>query len=129
MIAKLEIYVLLLLALVGVLTGGYFYIRHQGIVIERAAEKIRTDAATATAAADYRAQVDKNADLSAKLAVAEAKTNTVFRTITNEVQHVIERPIYNQCVLDDAGIRLWNNANAGTSPKGTIAGKSDSPMP
>lgn len=73
--------------------------------------QLREDIAKAKSAEAYQNEVEKNAKLSADLAASQAKTNTVFKTITNEVQHIVDRPVYNDCKLDADGLRVWNDAS------------------
>jgi hypothetical protein len=40
---------------------------------------------------------------------------TVFRTITKEVEHVVEKPVYRNVCIDPDGLRVANRAIAGGS--------------
>lgn len=41
------------------------------------------------------------------------KVRTVYRTITEEIERVVEKPVYRDMCLDDDGLRLANAALAG----------------
>lgn len=45
--------------------------------------------------------------------VDQARIETRFRTITREVAHVVERPVYRDCRLDADGLRLVRAAFSG----------------
>lgn len=89
----------------------------------------REDAAKAAALDDYKSQVERISALSSQLAMAQANTKVVYKTITNEVSHVIEKPIYSQCVLDSGGYRLWNDSNTRKNSTPPIAGQSNAGLP
>jgi hypothetical protein len=53
---------------------------------------------------------------------------TRTRIIRQEVQHVVERPVYRDCRLDPDGLRLLNAALAG-SPAAIPTGQPTEPVP
>lgn len=55
-----------------------------------------------------------------------AKTRTVYKTITQTVDKIVERPVYRNVCLDDDGLRSANAALAGAL---TPAGEPDSTLP
>lgn len=64
--------------------------------------------------------VNKAADASTDLEKYRVKTEIVYRTITKQVDKIIDRPIYRDRCFDDDGLRLANAA---------LAGKLDGRMP
>jgi hypothetical protein len=64
--------------------------------------------------------------------VDQARIETRFRTITREVQHVVERPIYRDCRLDPDGLRLLRAAFDGDpapDPTGLPRGPAPGALP
>ena len=51
-----------------------------------------------------------------RLEVAHAKTRVEFRTITKEVEKIVEKPVYRDVCLDADGLRAVNAALTGASP-------------
>lgn len=47
--------------------------------------------------------------------VAKAKIEVRYETITKEVQHVVEKPVYRNICLDDDGLRVIRDALAAAS--------------
>lgn len=45
---------------------------------------------------------------------AKADVQVVYETITKEVQHVVEKPVYRNVCLDDDGLRIIGDALAAT---------------
>jgi hypothetical protein len=45
----------------------------------------------------------------------KAAIQTVFRTITKEVEHVVEKPVYRNVCIDPDGLRVANRAIAGAA--------------
>ncbi len=65
-------------------------------------------------------------DAATQLEHAHAKTEIKYRTITKEVEKVIDRPVYTGKCLDDDGLRLVNAALTRSSP---FASKPTYPVP
>lgn len=63
---------------------------------------------------------------STKLESGNAKAKVVYRTITQTVDKVVEKPVYRSICLDDDGLRVANEALTGTLAP---AAKPDKPMP
>jgi hypothetical protein len=78
------------------------------------------DAEKVAQLADYAAQVGRNNDLAAQLETERAKSHVVYQTITHEVDHVVDRPVYRNDCLDADGLRLVNAAFAGQAPASGI---------
>lgn len=82
------------------------------------------------------AQIEKQAAVEAAAALANeqaeelekarAQREIVYKTITKEVERVVNRPVYLNVCLDDDGLRLINDALAGPS---TAPGQPDAAMP
>lgn len=61
----------------------------------------------------YEAQAGRYNVAAAKLEEAKAKRRVVERTITKEVDRVVEKPVYRNVCLDADGLRVANDALAG----------------
>lgn len=59
----------------------------------------------------------------------KAQAKVVYRTITEQVNVEVEKPVYRDCHLTDDGIRLWNDANRGAISQASATGKPDPAMP
>lgn len=70
----------------------------------RASQQAAIDAANA-----------KAASAAADLETERSKSHVVYQTITHEVDHVTERPVYRSECLDADGVRLVNAALSGSS--------------
>jgi hypothetical protein len=106
-----------------VLVGGYF--------------KLTADAraegyAKARAECEEAARLQREAEMGkANLAATDlekgnAKARVVYRTITREVDKIVERPVYRNVCLDDDGLR---RANAALAEAGAAAAEPDSRVP
>lgn len=91
------------------LLGGFF----TGVKVTNNAR----DAKQLKAERHYQEQVAAETaranNLAQKYEEARTHIKDKFRTITKEVEVIIDRPVYNQCKLDADGLRLWNDANDG----------------
>ena len=100
------------------LAGIYLYGRSEG------AKSVRLEWEEAT-----RVQREKEAQRAAEAATelekVKTKTKVVYRTITQEVDRVVEKPIYRDVCLDPDGLRLANAALVGAL---TPAAQPDSEM-
>lgn len=56
----------------------------------------------------------------ADLATERQKSHVVYQTITHEVDHVIDRPVYRSDCLDADGLRLVNAAFAGQAASAAV---------
>lgn len=99
---KLAIYVVIFT--VGAAFGVKF---HAGIIAQRdlAAHEAQAKATAKKLDRGDKAAVGHEAD--------KIQIRTEFVTITREVEHVIERPVYRNMCFDDDGLRLLGNAIAG----------------
>lgn len=77
---------------------------------------------------EQREREAKQADVASQSVEAgNAKAKVVYRTITKEVDKVVDREVYRNVCLDADGLRIANTAlNAGESPD---PGKPDRPVP
>lgn len=71
-------------------------------------------------------EVAQAAEAGTKLENGNAKAKIVYRTITRDVDKIVERPVYRNICLDSDGLR---NANAALIGALTPAGKPDDGMP
>lgn len=107
--------VVLEVALVAAVTGYYVHKHdkaHEAATVAyiHAQEQAAIDAALARA---NSAESD--------LATERAKSHVVYQTITHEVDHVTERPVYLRDCLDADGLRLANAALAGQAASAPVA--------
>lgn len=65
----------------------------------------------------------------ATLEAQNAKTRVVYRTITEMVDKIVDRPIYRDRCFDDDGLRLANAALGGISVKAPDSVQPDRGMP
>lgn len=61
----------------------------------------------------YDAKAKQYNDAAQALEAAKNEREIVYRTITKQVEKVIERPVYRNACLDDSGLRIVNDALAG----------------
>ena len=100
-------------ALIAGFMGGVKY--HVGVVAARnlaqrqSEEKIRAR------------QVDRIDQAATGLEADKAQIRTQFRTITKEVDRVVEKPVYRNVCFDDDGLRLIRAAIDPTTPAGQLA--------
>jgi hypothetical protein len=64
-----------------------------------------------------RAEQSRAMAAAAELEQARGKIEVKYRTITKEVQKVVERPVYRGTCLDDDGLRLVNAALKAPAPR------------
>ena len=81
------------------------------------------DAANAKARAEEAAKGDAAAK---GLEVRNAKARVVYRTIREQVDRIVEKPVYRNVCLDADGVCLGNAAISGTDPSTC---KLDKPVP
>ena len=100
--AKLAIAIALLLA--GFMAGVKF---HAGIIAQR-----DRDAQEAQAKETFR-RLERGDRAAAGHEADKAKLRTEFLTITQEVERVVEKPVYRDVCFDDDGLRLIGAAISG----------------
>jgi len=100
--AKLAEYLIVIAVLCGVFYGVY----HKG------GEDARSEIAEEQAKAD-KAQQDKYNLVSQKYEDLKNTRQQNVNTITKEITHIIDKPIYNVQCIDDSGRMLINDALAG----------------
>jgi hypothetical protein len=116
---SLIIYAVLALAILGTLAGISYKIRESG------KDAIRVEWAAANAAA--REEEAKQAAAAAtKTEVARVEIRYRTKTITKEVDKIVDRPIYSSVCLDTDGLRLARCAILGKSADSC---KLDKPLP
>ena len=113
------LYAVAAIAILGILSGIAYKIRESG------KDAIRLEWAEAN-----RLQREKEAKQIAEAAkaleAANAKRKIVYRTITKQVDKVVERPVYRNICLDDSGLRCLDAAIRGEVGAGC---EPDKPMP
>lgn len=57
-----------------------------------------------------RAAQDRAVQASEELEAVRGKTEIKYRTITKEVEKIVDRPVYSGVCFDDDGVRLANSA-------------------
>jgi len=93
------------------LVTGYFRGRHDA---NQAAE-VRIGKMVADAEAARQAEATAAFRRAEKLEVEDAKAKVVYRTITETVDRIVDRPVYRAGMcFDDDGVRAANAALAGT---------------
>jgi hypothetical protein len=109
---------------VAALLGGYAWFVHyeRGLGAEKA-----TAAIQAKLQADANAAIAQAQSAESDLAIERAKSHVVYQTITHEVDHVIDRPVYLQDCLDSDGLALVNRALSGVSAIGSASHNASSP--
>lgn len=101
--------VVLAIALLG---AGYWKGHHDGT----AAGQIKIDAVVADAQAAKDAEATQANTAATKLETGNAQARIIYKTITQTVDRIVERPVYSGACLDDDGLRAVNEALAGESP-------------
>lgn len=120
--SPLLLYGLLALALVAALAGLYAFVDNRGY--QRG--KLTVQAAWEKANKERRDKEAKQVNTaSTGLEKDNAKARIITRTITTEVDRVVEKPIYRNVCLDDAGLCLARAAIRGESADSC---KPDKPM-
>jgi hypothetical protein len=61
-------------------------------------------------------ELEKSNAAAMDLEQARAQRKVVYRTITKEVERLVERPVYQSVCIDDDGVRAINHALRGTPP-------------
>lgn len=87
------------------------------------ADIIKEQQAAAQAVAEAAAKANQHAE---ELEQARAQREIIYRTITRQVDKVVDRPIYRADCLDDDGLRITNEAITGAA---AAAGKPAAAVP
>ncbi len=74
----------------------------------------RVTALLAESSARERIAQQHAIDASTQLEVARAKVQVRYKTITKDVERIVERPVYRSVCFDADGVRLANTALTGT---------------
>lgn len=118
-ITPIWLYLIAGIAILAILSGIAYRIRESGkdaIRLEWAeANRIQREAESKRIAAAAKA-----------LEAANAKRKIVYRTITKQVDKVVERPVYRNVCLDDSGLRCLDAAIRGEVGAGC---EPDKPLP
>jgi hypothetical protein len=81
----------------------------------------RSNTALETAIKEHNANAQVDMLAAYEVGQEQAKVRTVTRTIREQVDKVVEKPVYRDCRLEPAALSLWNAANRGafeTPPTG-----------
>lgn len=119
MIGKLEVYVIIGIVMLLAMAGAYFKGHHAGAE----SVQVKWDAAIA---AQREKEQQQMAAAATKLEAGDAKAKVVYRTITQTVDKVVEKPVYLRVCLDADGLSVANQAITGSL---TTPGKPDKPVP
>lgn len=128
-IAALKSLPVIVLLGVSVISGSCWYGYQWGA--ESARNKADADMAMAMQAVADRAieQAKIDAEIAERNEADQQAVVDVFERMEREVQEYIRtNPDINSCGLDDDGLRLWNEANSGSSSEDTT-GESDEGVP
>lgn len=98
-------------AALGIVVGGYYFIRHQGVVAAEREQREREMAAYKAAA--ERAQAIAK-ELEDNLARAKAEANQLNERLTDELQ---KSPVYRDCRVPADGVQLLQRALAGPAAR------------
>jgi hypothetical protein len=115
MILRTYVYVIAAAAL----TAGGAYVAQRMTAASYQADIIKEQAAKAAAIKAAAEQANQHAE---ELEKARAKREIIYRTITKRVDRIVDRPVYINDCLDDDGLRIANDALAGSA---TTAGEPD----
>ena len=66
-------------------------------------------------AEEYKSSVEKGNQAAESLEVKKNEREIVYRTITKEVEKIVDRPVYRADCIDADGLRFINDALAGSS--------------
>ncbi len=104
---RLELYAIAAIALAIAMAGAYFKGHSDG------ADRVQVK--WDTAVADQRDKEQKQANVAVtKLESSNDKAKVVYRTITQSVDKLVDRPVYTNICLDPDGVRIANQALTGT---------------
>jgi hypothetical protein len=115
-------YIIAGLLFLSVVTGGGGVWWGESIGADKCAAAQLKPQVTATKAAEKKADTQLSNGQAALGAVtvaatAQAEVKVIHDTITKTVTKYVEKtPTINDCSLDANGLRIWNDANAGTTP-------------
>lgn len=109
----LVIYAFIAMAVLGLLSAFVFGIYHKGYAAGSTAVKVQWDAAN-------KAQRDaeaKKADNAARLLeTTRARDRVIVKTVTKEVDRLVDRPVYRNVCLEPDGLRVARCAIRGEEP-------------
>jgi len=106
----IRIYTAIAGAVILLLTGAY--IGHRMTAASYQADIIKAQQAAAEAIAAAAKQANMQAE---ELEKARAEREIVYRTITKQVDRIVDRPIYRNDCIDDDGLQSINDAITGAS--------------
>ena len=106
---SLLLYGVLALAILGVLSGIGYKVRQSGYQ----AAQLECQQASAK---QREAEAQQASQSATGLEVKREKAKVIYRTITQEVDRVVEKPIYHECGIPADGVRLANAALTRQSP-------------
>ncbi len=103
------------------LMGAFFYGQSIGkakceVAYARAADKARAQREVVLGAAQQQDAIG---------AAANIERETIVREITREVPKIIDRPVYRNVCVDDAGLRLIERAVEAANGGGATSGRPD----
>jgi hypothetical protein len=111
-----------LVALAGSVASGYW--KGHGDAARDA--QVEQGKAIQVALNDYKARTSQAAAAAQTLENKDAQTTVVYRTIKQEVEKIVDRPVYRNVCFDDDGLRA---ANAALGRTAADPGKPDATVP
>lgn len=124
MISKLELYGIVLIAVLLAAAGAYAFAKHQGVMEERQRWEAKEAEATAKDLVSLRDAVNQSNAIAGRTLEAVGNIKVVNKTINQEVQREIRTDVrYANDCLPDSGLQLWNAANRGVLPTGGTGSK------
>lgn len=121
--SMLLIYAFAGLAIVATVGGVYWKVTRDADAKGYARAKAECEAA---ARLQREAEIGKHNLAATELEKGNAKARVVYRTITREVDKIVERPVYRNVCFEPDGLR---RANAALANAGTAASQLDERMP
>lgn len=110
------------LVIIAVIAGGIFAIYEKGVSVGEAKIKLEWEEANRVQREKEAAQI---AAAAKELEAERAKRKVVYRTITQTVDKIVDRPVYRNVCMDPDGLQCVNAALRGEDAAGC---KPDGPM-
>jgi hypothetical protein len=117
-------YRLLAIALLALACTGFGYVK--GVRHQQGVDAVASASAEKAAHDAYVAQTEKLNAAAQALEVAKNEKEIVYRTITQTVDRIVDRPVYRNVCLDADGLR---NINAAAAGRAADPGQPDAAVP
>jgi hypothetical protein len=116
--------ILIVLVILGITHAGAFL---KGRGYEETKQKAAQVDAVNKAIGEHNANAQVDMLAAYEAGQAQSRARVVTRTVQQQVDRLVETTVYRDCRLDDNGLRLWNQANAGRI-EAPAPGKPDSAL-